>query len=105
MVTRLKMYNDIAYLTEKVKTGTQNAYGDDIYENVKTRVFVNVESVTRSEFYTAQTAGFDPQIVFEIADYFDYNGQTFIEYNDVMYKIIRTYRTNNALKIVCQHTD
>lgn len=99
------MYNDVAYLTEKVKTGEQTIFGDDIYENIKTPVFVNVKSVTRSEFYTAQTAGYDPQIVFEIADYYDYDGQPFVEYNGVMYKIIRTYRTNVALQLVCQHGD
>lgn len=99
------MYNDVAYLARKVKTGQQNQYGDEIYEYEKKEVFVNVESVTRSEFYTAQTAGYDPQIVFEIADYYDYDGQPFIEYNKVMYKIIRTYRKKVALQIVCQHSE
>lgn len=99
------MYNDLAYLTDKVKTGTKNEYGDDIYTDVKTAVFVNVKSVTRNEFYSAQVAGYDPQIVFEIADCFDYAGQPFVEYNDVTYKVIRTYRTSVALQIVCQHVD
>lgn len=99
------MYNDVAYLTRKFKTGEQTIFGDDIYDYEKTAVFVNVKSVTRNEFYTAQTAGFDPEIVFEIADYFDYNGEPFVEYNDTLYKIIRTYRTNIALEIVCQHSD
>lgn len=99
------MYNDVAYLTDRVKTGNKTQYGDDIYEDVKTQVFVNVKSVTRNEFYSAQVAGYDPQIVFEIADYYDYEGQPFVEYNDVMYKVIRTYRTTIALEIVCQHVD
>lgn len=99
------MYNDLAYLTDKVKTGQQNEYGDDIYDYKQTPVFVNVKSVTRSEFYTAQTVGYDPQIVFEIADYYDYNNQAFVEYNKELYKVIRTYRTNISLEIVCQHTD
>lgn len=99
------MYNELAYLTEKVKTGEQTIYGDDIYDYKKTAVFVNVKSVTRNEFYTAHAAGFDPEIVFEMADYFDYNGQQFIEYNEAVYKIIRTYRTNISLQIVCQHIE
>lgn len=99
------MYNDIAYLARKVKTGQQTIFGDDIYEYIKSPVFVKVESVTRNEFYSAQVAGYDPQIVFEIADYYDYDGQPFVEYNKVMYKVIRTYRTNVALQIVCQHSD
>lgn len=99
------MYNDLAYLTRKVKTGQQTQYGDDVYEYERTPISVNVKSVTRSEFYTAQTAGYDPQIVFEIADYYDYDGQPFVEYEKVMYKVIRTYRTNISLQIVCQHSE
>lgn len=99
------MYNDLAYLARKVKTGQQTQYGDDVYEYERTPIFVNVKSVTRSEFYTAQTAGYDPQIVFEIADYYDYDGQPFVEYEKVMYKVIRTYRTNISLQIVCQHSE
>lgn len=99
------MYNDVAYLTRKVKTGQTTIYGDDIYEYIRTPVFVNVKSVTRSEFYTAQTAGYNPEVVFQIADYFDYDGQPYIEYEHTLYKIIRTYRTNVALEIVCQHSD
>lgn len=99
------MYNDLAYLAEKVKTGEQTIFGDDIYDYIKTPVFVSVKSVTRNEFYTAHIAGYDPEIVFEIADYYDYDGQKFIEYNNTMYKVIRTYRTNIALQIVCQHSE
>lgn len=99
------MYNDLAYLAEKVKTGEQTIFGDEIYDYIKTPIFVNVKSVTRTEFYTAQTAGYNPEIVFEIADYFDYDGQQFVEYNDTMYKVIRTYRTDISLQIVCQHGD
>lgn len=99
------MYNDIAYLTKKVKTGTFNEYGDEIYTYDQTKVFVKVKSVSRSEFYAAQNAGYDPQIIFEIADYYDYNNQPFIEYNGAMYKVVRTYRTNISMEIVCQHDD
>ena len=45
------MYNELAYLTEKVKTGEKTIYGDDIYDYKKTAVFVNVKSVTRNEFF------------------------------------------------------
>jgi len=99
------MYNDIAYLTSKVKTNNVTQYGDAIYTDVKKEVFVQVKSVRMSEFYTAQTAGYDPQIVFVLSDYYDYSGQEFIEHQNVMYKIIRTYRTGKALEIVCQHVD
>lgn len=99
------MYNEIVNLVEKIKTGEQTIFGDDIYDYLKTPVFAKVKSVTRNEFYTAHVAGFDPEIVFEIADYYDYDGQKFVEYNNEMYKVIRTYRANISLQIVCQHTE
>lgn len=99
------MYNDIAYLINKKDTGTVNEYGDTIFEDKKTEIFVNVEAVKRSEFYTAQTAGFNPQIVFNIQDYYDYNNQPLIEHEGIVYKIIRTYRTGVGLEIVCEHYD
>jgi len=99
------MYNNVAYLITKTNTGTVDAYGDDIFNVTEKAIFVNVESVKRTEFYTAQTAGFNPQIVFNIADYYDYSGQSLIKYDDVTYKIIRTYRTGVGLQIVCEHYD
>lgn len=99
------MYKDVACLIEKVNTGEVDEYGDDIINEVETEIFVDVKSVTRSEFYTAQQAGYDPQIVFEMADYYDYDNQPLIKYEDVVYKIIRTYRTNVSLQLVCQHYD
>lgn len=97
------MYNDIAYLINKIDTGTVDEYEDTIFRDERTEIFVNVESVKRSEFYTAQTAGFNPQIVFSIQDYYDYNNQPLIEYEKNVYKIIRTYRTGIGLEIVCEH--
>lgn len=99
------MYNEVAYLIDKVNTGTVDTYGDAIFTEDKTMVYVKVESVKRSEFYTATQAGFNPQIVFNIADYFDYDGQPLIEYDSVTYKIIRTYRTGVSLQIICEHYD
>lgn len=97
------MYNDVATLINKVNTDEVDENGDVIIDEIKTDIFVNVKSVGMREFYTGQQAGYDPEIVFEIQDYFDYEGQPLIEHNDVLYKIIRTYRTNNGLEIVAQH--
>lgn len=99
------MFNDVAVLIKKVNTGNVDEYGDYIFSEERTEVFVNVKSVKYSEFYTAQVAGYNPQIIFEIADYYDYDGQPLIEYENVLYKVIRTYRTTIALEIVCQHFD
>ena len=100
------MFNDVAVLTEKIySTTTTDEYGDPVVTENTSQVFVAVKSVTRSEFYTAQTAGFDPQIVFMLSDYLEYQGQPYIEYNGTLYKVIRTYRKGITLEIVCAHED
>lgn len=100
------MYNDVAILTEKVySTTTTDEYGDPIVSETTSLVYVGVKSVTRSEFYTAQTAGFDPQIVFMLSDYLDYHGESFVDYQDQLYKVIRTYRKGIELELVCAHED
>ena len=100
------MYNDVAILTEKIySTTTTDEYGDPVVTENTSQVFVGVKSVTRSEFYTAQTAGFDPQIIFMLSDYLDYNGESFVEYQGQLYKVIRTYRKGIELELVCAHED
>ena len=100
------MYDDVAILTQKVySTTTTDEYGDPVVSEVTSQVFVGVKSVNRNEFYPAQTAGFDPQIVFMLSDYMDYNNQSYIRHNGVLYKVIRTYRKGIELEIVCAHVD
>ena len=100
------MYDETAILTRKVySTTTTDEYGDPVVTESTSQVFVGVKSVNRAEFYTAQTAGFDPKIVFVLADYLEYSDQPYIRYNGVLYKIIRTYRKGIELEVVCAHVD
>ena len=100
------MFNDVAILTEKIySTTTTDEYGDPIVTENTSQVFVEPKSVKYTEFYAAQTAGFDPQIVFMLSDYLDYHGESFVKYQEVMYKVIRTYRKGQMLEIVCAHED
>lgn len=63
-------------------------------------VFCGLRSVTRSEFYQANATGYKPELVFILADYYDYNGETLVDYDGQRYRIIRTYRTGQALELV-----
>lgn len=93
-----------AYLIKEIATGEKDEYGDAIIEHERTEVYVSEKSVARSEFYVAQTAGFDPEIILVLSDYLDYDNQTLIEYNETLYKIIRTYRINSdELELTCSH--
>lgn len=95
------MYNNIAYLVEKVNTESIDAYGDTIFNEDYKLVFCNVLSIGTKEFYQAQTSGVKPEIKIEIADYFDYNSQDEVILDEIRYKVLRTYRKlgSNVLEI------
>ena len=100
------MYSDVVKLIsiEKIK----NKYGDLIETPTERPVYVDVKSIGQTEFYQAQAIGLRPEIKFVLADYLDYQGEKklkFQGYNDDSeneYEIIRTYRTNNQLELICR---
>ena len=63
-------------------------------------VFCGLRSVGRSEFYQANATGYKPELVFVLADFYDYAEETLADYNGIRYRVIRTYRTGQALELV-----
>lgn len=95
-------YNEVIYLVSQVKSEEIDEYGDHVLVDSKRGVFASVDSVGMKEFYQAQTAGLKPEIQFTISDYYDYNNEQTVEYRNVRYRVLRTYRTErNELNIVC----
>lgn len=66
------------------------------------RVFCTVRSVTMNETYTARSVGLDPSIVFVLSDYAEYQGEKLCEWNDVRYRIVRTYVAKEQIELVCE---
>lgn len=64
------------------------------------KVFCSLRSIGQSEFYQAYATDYRPELKFVLADYLDYNGETLIEYDGVVYSVIRTFRTGQELEIV-----
>lgn len=93
------LYNDIIILIKITKV--PNNVGDIVETEVKREVFAEVKSVGQSEFYQAHSNGFKPEIKFVIADYYDYDGEEELIYNEKRYNIIRTYRNGVQLEITC----
>ena len=94
----------IKLLTE---TNTVDEYGDTVTTVVEREIFAEVKSVGQSEFYQAQAVGLKPEIKFVIADFFDYKGEKHLKYTpfggvEETYTILRTYRNNINLEIVCK---
>lgn len=93
------MYNDIISLL--TITQTVNEVGDTVESISKSDVFAMVKSAGMKEVYEALNVGLKPELVFELADYYDYGDQEHIEYDGKRYKVLRTYRKDsNELEIV-----
>lgn len=92
------MQNDVIKLVKKEYS--VNDYGDSIAEETTREVFAEIRSIGMREKYEALQAGLDPEYTFVIADYYDYENETEIEYEGRRYRVIRTYRSGTSLEIV-----
>ncbi|MDD3921601.1 MAG: head-tail adaptor protein [Eubacteriales bacterium] len=92
-------------------TEGKNAAGEITEAETETEVYADCRSVTRSEFYAAQTAGIKAEIAFTVKAA-DYDDQQKIVYNckgtgesedDEVYDVIRTYQKDpDNIEIVCK---
>ena len=99
------MYNEVITLVAEAKA--PDKYGDLQITETTRQVFATLKSITQSEFYQAQAAGFKPEVKFVIADFLDYHDEQVIRYtpygeSEHEYRVIRTYRDGNQLEIVCK---
>lgn len=99
------MYNEVITLVAEAKAPDE--YGDLQATETTSEVFATLKSITQSEFYQAQAAGFKPEVKFVIADYLDYHDEQVIRYApfgepEHEYRVLRTYRDGNQLEIVCK---
>ena len=99
------MFDDVITLIKD--TDTTDYYGDLVKTTTERTLFAEVKSVGQSEFYQAQAVGLKPEIKFVIADFYDYQGEQQLKYTpyggtEQVYDIIRTYRNNTNLEIVCK---
>lgn len=93
------MYNQVITLLAIIET--TNSVGDRVETITRKDVFAGVKSVGMRETYEALGVGLKPELVFTLADYYDYDDQEFVEYDSKRYKVLRTYRkASNELEIV-----
>jgi phage head-tail adaptor, putative, SPP1 family len=93
------MYNDVIKLISI--TSNVDESGDTVSIENQREVFAEMKSISQSEFYKAQAIGLKPEIKFVLSDYYDYENENFIEYEDKRYRVLRTYQADNTLEIVC----
>lgn len=99
------MFDDVIKLIKD--TDTTDYYGDLVKTTTERTLYAQVKSVGQNEFYQAQAVGLKPEIKFVIADFYDYQGEQQLKYTpyggtEQVYDIIRTYRNNTNLEIVCK---
>lgn len=91
-------------------TYTTDEVGNQIPEEITRVVFCRVRSVTRSEFYQAAKTGLQPEIVFVLSTYRDYEGEPEILYVDwtgkeKRYSVLRTYRSPDSEELELTATE
>ena len=65
--------------------------------------YCNEKSIGQSEFYHSASVGFKPEIKLE-AKLIDLSGVTHVKYNDVIYKILRTYKKEDIVELTLTST-
>ena len=83
------MYNDILTLVKE--TYTTDEFGDSAAVETARDVFCEVRSVGMREKYQAQAIGLLPELVFVLADYYEYDDEQKLRYRNKEYRILRTY--------------
>lgn len=97
------MYNEV--ITLNSIDASQDPNGDEDKSATQTEVFCRVKSVGMREKYKAKQVGIEPELIFVLADYYDYSGETELEYEGLKYSVIRTYKNDeNEMEIVCSRT-
>lgn len=105
------MYKDIANLLFVTRGYDSEGFEKEV--ETKIEVFVNKQSVKRSEFYTAMQSGVTPTIAFELriedwelsrtivdgkAKYAEH-----IEYDGAKYRIVRAFEKDNSIvELTCE---
>lgn len=97
------MYDNIAYLMGE-SSKTYDEYGNEKITYEKRKVYVMPRGVYSSEFYNAAQAGLHPEITFEMTNRADYNNERLIEFEGVVYNIIRPdwNAQKDKISLVCE---
>lgn len=94
------MFKDVIYLltVEKVSDG---AGGFVNRPGTERMVFANKKSTKYTEFYLAQQADLQAEVIFRI-NLFDYQDEQIIKHNDKYYSVIRAFERGDFIELTCQ---
>lgn len=84
--------SNVVYLVNE--TYTQDAYGITQTQTTERKVYCQIDSVTRNEWYEGGRSGLNPEYRMTMFRY-DYKGEKVLKFNDIYYTIYRTYIARN----------
>lgn len=93
------MFTEIITLLKKVKTIDE--YGDTKITYEEREVFGRLDRVYFSEALQAMSQGFENQFRFTLSDYYDYQKEEELIYDDEKYRIINTQRKGTSIELNC----
>ena len=80
----------------------QDDIGNSTSEKVETIIFCEKRSIRQSEFYAAAQSGLKPELTLVVRPY-EYNDQKELIFEDVSYRIIRTFEIDSEeLELICE---
>lgn len=88
-------------------TETRSGHGvhEAVTETART-VYCTVQSVSRTEYYTALNAGIMPEYVFRLSLAEDYQGERVVRFRGQRFRVIRTYVTeDDGIEITVERAD
>lgn len=74
----------------------KNDYGQLVPTKTERKVFAQIDSVSRSEFFEGGRNGLNPELVFRMLSS-DYQDEKIIEYSGKFYGVYRTYLGRNDI--------
>ena len=94
-------FKNVGYLMKEIitldsKNRPKVSYTESLF-------YCNEKSIGQSEFYQSASVGFKPEIKLE-AKLIDLSGVTHVKYNDVIYKILRTYKKEDIVELTLTST-
>ena len=96
----MKRYDVVDLISES--PAVHGVFEDPVQET--TTAFVEVRSVSRSEWYSAQAQNIQADIVFVMTVDADYDGQKELMYHDEKYRVVRTYISDDGIELTCERS-
>ena len=87
--------NEICTLISENVLQSEDGYSAPVQMRHR-EVFCEVKKPGRTEFYRSLSAGMAAELIVTVNDE-DYDGETLIELDDVLYRVIRYYKTAGLL--------